>query len=71
MNQLEPRYPITVCLYENNETLVCDNEIELVNELEWFDSEDETENAVVVDSLGRKLVLKIAYLKVVTFTVKG
>jgi hypothetical protein len=62
---MKPKFPLTVFFLEDKEEWVLDNEEELACNLEWFDSADEDENAIVTDSLGRNVRLKIMGLKVI------
>jgi hypothetical protein len=70
--RVKPVFPIKVIFYEEDEdddidVWVLDNENELAWNLEWFDSRDPSENASVVDSLGRSVRLKVEKLNVVEF----
>lgn len=62
---MRPKFPLTVLFLEDNEEWVLDSDEELACNLEWFDSTDEEENAIVTDSLGRSVRLKIKGLKVI------
>ena len=62
---MKPEFPIKVVFFEDNEEWVLENEEELACSLEWFDSDDEDENAIVTDSLGRNVRIKIKGLKII------
>jgi len=65
-----PVYPIQIIFSETNEVITCANELELATALEWFDSEDTQENAVVTDNLGRSIELKIVGLQIIRSRLK-
>lgn len=56
-----PEYPLLVRYTDGSENEVFDNEEELVNTLEWFDSEDPEFHANVIDNNGR--LLKVVVVK--------
>lgn len=63
----EPGFPISVHFHETGD-VVCYEDIEdLVTGLEWFDSENASEDASVYDCQGRKVRLFIAKLKLLEF----
>jgi hypothetical protein len=60
----EPQYPITVLFNDDGEKWILDNEQELGNNLEWFNSNDPEENAEVTDALGRNVEIFVEKLEV-------
>jgi hypothetical protein len=66
----EPEYPIRVFFKEDGETWVLENEEELVNNLEWFDSDSSEEYAVTVDNQGRAVRVKVEKLELIVFKLK-
>ena len=64
---MQPAYPVTVRFEEDSEDWVFESTQELVCSLEWFDSDDPTQNASVTDALGRAVRLKVEELEVTTF----
>ena len=64
MNNQKPAFPLTVIFEEDGDKWILDNEQEAANNLEWFDSRNTDEKAIVTDSLGRKVNLVIEKLEV-------
>lgn len=62
-----PEYPITVIFHEDNTEWVLYNEVEIVNNLEWFDSQDPEEYATVIDNQGRLVRLIVQQLEIISF----
>jgi hypothetical protein len=62
-----PKFPIKVFFTEDSTEWVLDNESELGSNLEWFDSRDPNEKAIVTDSNGNHVVLVVEKLVVKTF----
>ena len=60
----KPQYPITVLFKEDGDKWVLDNEQELGNSLEWFNSNDPEEKAEVTDALGRNVEVIVEKLEV-------
>ena len=58
-----PIFPITVRFLEDGEEWVMNDELELIRNLEDFDSDDPEENATVRDKLDRNVRLKIEALE--------
>ena len=53
-----PQYPITV-RFDDGEEWVLQNEAELASSLEWFDSEDPTQEAAALDAAGNKICVVV------------
>ncbi len=66
-----PEFPLKVFFQETGEEWMLENEVDAVQNLEWFDSEDPNEAAVVTDRLGRLVLLKIEELKVIAMSLKA
>ena len=64
MDASEPVFPIKVLFKEDGREWILDSHHELACNLEWFDSRDPEENAVVTDKNGKPVVLVIEKLKV-------
>ena len=62
-----PRFPISVTFREDGEVWVLDHIKELAMNLEWFDSNDPEEEAVVNDAENRDVVLVVEKLVVKEF----
>lgn len=62
-----PEFPIRVTFHEDGEEWVLDSFDELASSLEWFDSDDPTENASVVDGKGRPVRVKVEALELLRF----
>jgi hypothetical protein len=65
-----PEYPIKIVFEEFEETWVLKNEEELTSSLEWFDSDSTEEPAIVTDSRGRDVKMKVENLKLLVFELK-
>lgn len=67
-----PEYPIRVKFLKEEEEYEYENEMELVCDLEWFDSEDNDpkDATLVKDRLGREVILKIEALELKKFELK-
>ena len=63
MNKESPIYPITVTFQEDGAVWVLNNENEIANNLEWFDSRDPEEKATVIDKNKRKVTLVVEQLE--------
>ncbi len=70
MNGTKPLFPIQVHFQEDNETWILENETEVGNNLEWFDSEDPDENVLVTDSNGQILILQVEKLAIKRIEIK-
>lgn len=66
----EPEFPITIEFLEDNTKWLLKNSHELEINLEWFDSEDPEENAIVLDFKSRPVILKIECLELKEFRLK-
>ena len=66
----QPEYPIQVLFKEDGESWILNDEDELANNLEWFDSEGADENAAVTDKNGRAVRLKVEKLELIIFELK-
>ena len=64
MKKEEPTYPITVTFQEDGDVWILNNETEVANNLEWFDSRDPEEKVIVIDKNKRKVTLVIEKLEV-------
>ena len=64
MNKEKPTFPITVTFQEDGDVWVLNNEMEVANNLEWFDSRDPEEKATVIDKSKRKVTLVVEKLEV-------
>lgn len=62
-----PEFPIRVRFREDGAEWVLDSFDELVSSLEWFDSDDPTEDVSVVDAKGRAVRVKVAALELRRF----
>lgn len=67
MSSVKPLFPINVKFFEDDDEWVLDNEGEIASNLEWFDSRDPSENAGVIDSLGRSVRVKVEKLNLIEF----
>jgi hypothetical protein len=65
-----PEFPLKVVFQETGEEWLLENESDAAQNLEWFDSEDPEEAAVVTDKQGRPVRLKIEGLKVIAIALK-
>ncbi|EHH1260710.1 hypothetical protein J7H92_004550 [Vibrio parahaemolyticus] len=63
----KPKFPISVTFLEDEEVWVLDNINELGSNLEWFDSSDPEEEALVKDTENRDVVLVVEKLEVKEF----
>ncbi len=64
---MKPEYPIKVLFKEDGEEWFFENKKDIAQNLEWFDSDDPSENAIVTDKNGRQVTLKVEKLEVLTF----
>ena len=64
---MKPIFPIYITFYEDNTQWKLNNEKEICENLEWFDSEDIDENVLVKDADGQKVCLKVEKLELVSF----
>ncbi len=60
----EPIFPIKVVFLEDGEEWIHENKQELAYNLEWFNSEDPEEKALVTDKQGRAVTLVIEELQI-------
>ncbi|PRP94327.1 hypothetical protein [Enhygromyxa salina] len=75
MSDRLPLFPIHVHFSDGNHWTL-DTELELTQNLEWFDSDDPEEEAEVTDALGRRVSVKIECfrmlrLELVSFPIRG
>ncbi len=49
---MKPEYPIKVLFKEDGEEWFFENKKDIAQNLEWFDSDDPSENAIVTDKNG-------------------
>jgi len=66
----DSKYPLTVFFSEDGEEWVLENEVEVANNLEWFDSNDPNEKARVTDKDGRVVRLLVKNLEVIELKLK-
>jgi hypothetical protein len=64
MSKIVPEFPIKVVFNEDGAEWILENEEEAACTLEWFNSEDPEENAIVTDHYGRIVRLKVEQLKI-------
>ena len=60
---MRPQFPLRVLFHGDSDEWVLDSVEDVVTALEWFDSDDPTENATVLDALGRKVRLRVESLQ--------
>lgn len=65
-----PEYPLEVLFSEGGESLFLENKFDVCTALEWFDSEDPDERAVVTDKFGRSVKLKVEFLEMLICELK-
>ena len=69
-----PTYPIKVTFLEDEDddefVWILDNENELVCNLEWFDSRDPEEHAIVEDKFLRRIRVKIEEFRLIEFFIE-
>jgi hypothetical protein len=65
-----PQYPFRVT-FSDGETVVVENEVDAVRNLEWLDTEDPDDPVTVVDGLGRPVRLRMEYLKIKELSLKS
>ena len=65
LNNMKPKFPITVHFLEEDDKWLLEDEKELAYNLEWLDSDDDDEKVKVTDDLGRRVRLKVEGLKVI------
>ncbi len=58
-----PEFPLKIYFKEDSEEWILNDSEEVVCNLEWFNSDDPSEKAVVTDNLGRKVRLKVEKLE--------
>lgn len=70
-HQNYPEFPITVTFLDDRDEWVLDNEIELAENLEWFNSDDPEERAIVKDKNGIavKLIVEELEIKHISFQI--
>jgi hypothetical protein len=66
----QPEFPIVVTFQEDGDKWVLESADELACSLEWFDSEDPEERAVVVDAKNRPVRLRVEKLKLISLELK-
>jgi len=64
MNQSQPTYPVSVTFLEDNDVWVFNNEEDLACSLEWFDSRDPKENAIVKDKNEKLVTVVVEKLEI-------
>jgi hypothetical protein len=68
---VKPIFPIRVHLLDYDEEYILHNEFDICTKLEFFDSEDPEENAVVIDAYNKELILVVDNLEILKFKVKS
>lgn len=71
MSNGRPTYPLTITFQEDGDVWVLNNESEVANNLEWFDSRDPEEKATVTDKSKRKVTLVVEELEVKLCTLEN
>jgi len=66
----KPKFPIKVRFLEDDTEWILDSEIEMVSNLEWFNSDDPGEKALVTDKQGRAVRLTVEELRIKIFELK-
>ena len=66
LNDKTPVFPITVT-FDDGDVWVFEDPEHIETSLEWFDSEDPDEGAVVTDASGRRVRLKVVALDIKVF----
>lgn len=64
-----PEYPLRVT-YSDGESVVVEDEMDAVCNLEWLDTEDPVDPVTVVDRFGRPVVLKMEFLEIKELSLK-
>lgn len=62
-----PQYPIKVIFFEDDEEEIFYDEIQMVSNLEWFDSREEPIDVLVYDKNNKRIHLVIDTLELITF----
>lgn len=65
-----PQYPLRVT-FSDGETVVVEDEVDAVRNLEWLDTEDPEDPVTVVDRLGRPVRLRMEFLEIKEFALKS
>jgi hypothetical protein len=63
--QDRPLFPIKVHFFEDGDEWIFDDDADIAQNLEWFDSDDIEENASVTDRLNRPVRLKVEALSII------
>ena len=71
VKMIEPVFPIVVEFLEDGTVWTLESVSEVETNLEWFDSEDPEENAVVRDANNRLVSLKVKQLQLIEFKYKN
>ena len=61
---MQPEFPIKVLFQEDGEEWMLNDEEDIAVNLEWFNSDDPEERAIVTDNRGRPVRLKVEALDV-------
>lgn len=61
---MKPQFPLTIFFEEEGEKCILEDEKDAACNLEWFDSDDPEEHAVVKDNQNRLVRLKVKELDV-------
>lgn len=62
-----PQYPIKVIFFEDDEEEIFYDEIQMVSNLEWFDSREEPIDVLVYDKNNKRIHLVIDTHELITF----
>lgn len=68
---MKPKFPLKIRYHETGEEDTFDDELDVAQNLEWFDSENHKERAEVTDSEGRPVRLKVEKLDVLVCELAG
>ena len=67
-HHIYPEFPITVTFLDDGDEWVLDNEIELAENLEWFNSDDPEEKTIIKDKNGKAVKLVVEKLEIKHFS---
>jgi hypothetical protein len=65
-----PQYPLRVT-FSDGETVVVEDEVDAVRNLEWLDTEDPEDPVTVIDRLGRPVRLRMEFLEIKELSLKS
>jgi len=64
--KMKPSFPITVFFLEDGDKWILEDEIDIAQNLEWFNSDDPEEQAIVTDKSGKPVRLVVENLELLT-----